>query len=430
MSVKINKLEIENVKRVKAVALEPSGKGLSIIGGDNGQGKTSVLDAIAWALGGNRFKPSQPARQDSVVPPLMRVTMSNGLIVERKGDKGTLKVTDPTGQKAGQALLDTFVEELALNLPAFMAASDKDKAATLLNIIGVGDQLADLEARERQLYQERTFVGRLAESKKAHASEMEFYPNVPDAPVSASELLERHQAILSRNAQRRQWRMEYDAILEDRVAQEEKIEALSRQLHEAKERLVTLDERAKQASKSPNELKLESTEEIELDIRNIEEINRRVRANLDREKAEEDAKAAADQYDELTARIEDVRNKKAALLDGAKLPLSGLTVEDGRLLYNGQAWDNMSGSDQLIVATAIVKELNPECGFVLMDKLEQMDRRTLNRFGDWLNDQDLQVIATRVSTGDECSIIIEDGYSIAKREDVLDAPLKDWKGGF
>lgn len=58
MSVKINSLEIENVKRIKAVKLEPSANGLTIIGGNNNQGKTSVLDAIAWALGGDKYKPT------------------------------------------------------------------------------------------------------------------------------------------------------------------------------------------------------------------------------------------------------------------------------------------------------------------------------------------------------------------------------------
>ena len=56
MSVKINKLEIENVKRIKAVKLEPTANGLTVIGGRNNQGKTSVLDSIAWALGGEKFQ--------------------------------------------------------------------------------------------------------------------------------------------------------------------------------------------------------------------------------------------------------------------------------------------------------------------------------------------------------------------------------------
>ena len=76
----------------------------------------------------------------------------------------------------------------------------------------------------------------------------------------------------------------------------------------------------------------------------------------------------------------------------------------------------MSGSEQLRVATAIVRKLNPDCGFVLLDKLEQMDSSTLQAFGQWLEQEGLQAIATRVSTGDECSILIEDGYSVFPTE--------------
>lgn len=54
-AMKINRLEIENVKRIKAVKLEPTANGLTIVGGNNNQGKTSVLDSIAWALGGVLF---------------------------------------------------------------------------------------------------------------------------------------------------------------------------------------------------------------------------------------------------------------------------------------------------------------------------------------------------------------------------------------
>ena len=78
------------------------------------------------------------------------------------------------------------------------------------------------------------------------------------------------------------------------------------------------------------------------------------------------------------------------------------------------------------VGVAIVRKLNPKCGFVLLDKLEQMDMDTLNEFGVWLQQERLQVIATRVSTGDECSIIIEDGYSKPNEPEV---PTPSWKAG-
>lgn len=143
-SIKINKLEIENVKRVKAVKIEPTENGLTVIGGNNNQGKTSVLDAIAWALGGEKFRPSMAKNNDSVIPPHLHIVLNNGLVVERKGKNSDLRVTDPEGNKGGQQLLNEFVEHLALNLPKFMENSSREKADILLRIIGVGDSLAAL----------------------------------------------------------------------------------------------------------------------------------------------------------------------------------------------------------------------------------------------------------------------------------------------
>lgn len=85
----------------------------------------------------------------------------------------------------------------------------------------------------------------------------------------------------------------------------------------------------------------------------------------------------------------------------------------------------MSGSEQLIVGTSIAAALQPACGFVLLDKLEQLDRETLDSFGEWLTDNGLQAIATRVSDGDECSIIIEDG---TVKSEMKKAPTK-WTAG-
>ena len=145
MSVKINTFELENVKRIKAVAVEPTADGLTVIGGRNNQGKTSVLDAIAWALGGAKYKPSEPHREGSMLPPSLKVTLSNGLIVERKGKNSELRVIDPNGNKAGQKLLDSFIEQLALDIPKFMESTSKEKANILLQILGIGEKLIEID---------------------------------------------------------------------------------------------------------------------------------------------------------------------------------------------------------------------------------------------------------------------------------------------
>ena len=402
MSVKINCLEVENTKRVKAVSMMPAESGLTIVGGRNNQGKTSVLDAIAWALGGDRFKPTTPQREGSVLPPSLRVTLSNGIIVERKGKNSALTVTDPQGHKGGQQLLNEFVEQLALDLPKFMAASDREKADTLLHIIGVGVQLKQLERTETDVYNRRHAIGQIADQKAKFAQEMTSYPDAPDDLVSAADLIRRQQDILARNGENQRLRAQRDELEAAATMIQQQLNALLQRQAQVLADLET-------AKKSADDLHDESTAALEQSILQVEQINIKVRANMDKAKAEDDAKEYGNQYVTLTAELEQARSDKRALLDGAALPLEGLSVEDEKLTYHGQTWDGMSGSDQLKVATAIVRKLNPNCGFVLMDKLEQMDLDTLQAFGDWLREEGLQAIATRVSTGAECQLIIEDG---------------------
>ena len=425
--VTINKLEIENVKRVKAVKLEPSATGLTIVGGNNNQGKTSVLDAIAWALGGNKFKPSQAQREGSTIPPSLKITLSNGLIVERSGKNSTLKVIDPSGNKAGQNLLDSFVEELAINLPKFMEQTSKEKAKTLLQIIGVGPQLVELEMQEKAKYDERHAIGVIADQKEKFAKEQPYYPDAPKELVSIAELIQQQQAILAKNGENARKRQNLDVIENDYNFTLAKVQRLEKELEEARAKEQALAQDLDIARKDVSVLVDESTQEIEDSIANIEQINLKVRANFDKDKAEEDAKGYREQYKELDNVIADIRKQKTDLLTNADLPLPGLSVDDGELLYLGQRWDNMSGSQQLQVATAIVRKLKPECGFVLIDKLEQMDQLTLQEFGAWLEQEGLQAIATRVSTGDECSILIEDGYSV--KPEMKQIP-ETWKNGF
>ena len=424
--IKINKLELENVKKIKAVALTPSANGLTIIGGNNAQGKTSVLDAICWALGGNKYKPSNPQNDASVIPPNLNITLSNGLVVERTGKNSTLKVTDPNGNKGGQQLLDEFIEQLAIDLPKFMESSSKDKANTLLQIIGVGEQLALLEKEEKELYNERLAIGRIADQKKKFAKEQEYYQDAPKDLVSPSELIQKQQEILAKNGENQRKRENVARIEKDVAFLNREVDSLRFKLEGKEEELESALADLEIAKKDAIDLIDESTEELEQSIANIDEINRKVRANLDKEKAEDEAREYERQYESLTCKITEVRDSKTELLKGAQLPLEGLSVEDGELTYNNQKWDNMSGAERLKVSTAIVRKLNPKCGFVLLDKLECMDMDTLNEFGRWLEDEGLQAIATRVSTGDECSIIIEDGYV---KEEKAKEPTTTWKAG-
>ena len=240
------------------------------------------------------------------------------------------------------------------------------------------------------------------------------------------------QEILARNGENQRLRQnlagleEKARVLADRRTQlEQTLALLVKEQDEVNESLCT-------ARKSAENLQDESTAELEASIRGIEETNRKVRANLEKSRAEDEAARYASDFDKLTEAITQKRADRMALLNGADLPLPELSVEDGALTYKGKHWRDMSGSDQLRVAAAIVRRLNPDCGFVLLDKLEQMDMTTLTEFGRWLEAEHLQAIATRVSTGSECQIIIEDGMVKDAEPPVTEKPQpRSWtKGAF
>lgn len=224
------------------------------------------------------------------------------------------------------------------------------------------------------------------------------YPDAPKELVSAAELMRQQQEILARNGENQKKRTDLAHLQDKKDTLEQAVAALEKEIERKRQALDTATKEVEIASKSVEDLVDESTAELEESIANIEETNRRVRANLDKEKAEDEAREYRSQYDGLTTKIEETRKEKIGLLGDADLPLEGLLVEDGSLTYKGQRLDNMAGSEQLIVATAIVRKLNPNCGFVLLDKLEQMDLDTLDEFGRWLEAEGLQAIATRVST--------------------------------
>lgn len=410
MTVKITSFEAENVKRIKAVQLEPSPTGLTVIGGRNNQGKTSVLDAIAWALGGNKLKPSDPHRAGSVADPEIKITLSNGLVVERKGKKSDLKVTDPSGKKSGQSLLDSLVGEMALNIPKFMEMNSKDKARAMLQRMGISAELAAIDKEREDLATERLVIGRQARAKEEALKTMERYPEVGDELWSASQLIEQQQAILLKNAENARKRTMIQQLEQDFKRLNADIEAQEARLTQMKNSRSKLMSDLEIAKKDAMDLYDESTEELQKNIAEVDLHNQQVRANQSYKQAEQQAEELRNYHKSINCNVMDLEKKRLALLQGANLPLPGLSVnESAELIYNGQRWDNMSASDQLKVAAAICQEMNPNCGFVLMDKLEQMDQQTMAEFSQWLESRGLQVIATRVSTGDECSIIIEDG---------------------
>lgn len=426
--VRITSLEVENVKRVRAVTLEPSDTGLTVIGGRNGQGKTSVLDAVMWTLGGDRFRPTAPLR-DGADKIATKIELTNGLVAERRGEGGgVLKVTDTTGKRGGQALLNEFVSVFALDLPKFINASATEKAQMLLaQYPGLGAELQRLNVEHKRIYDERLTLGRIAEQKAKYAAELAYHADAPDELLTGAQMTAKMQdalAVNAKNAELRrrvgQARTDADRAQQDVSKQQSRVAELESRLAEERQRLgeaqtraLALEQDAKTAALAVTALVDADTTALQSELERIDTINAAVRANMDKRRAEDEAEELGKQYHEQTAALETVRAARLRLLASIELPLPDLSIdEEGELVYRARRWDCMSGAEQLRVAVAICGKIKPECGFVLLDGLERMDVMQLREFGEWLRERDMQAIGTRVSVGGECSIVIEDGAAL------------------
>lgn len=421
--VKVLSFEVENFKRVNLVRVECALDGLTILGGKNRQGKSTNLDAICAALGGERFSPSHPIKEGGKQRAVVTVELSNGVTAKRiYTPSGSRLEVAGGGGETSQELLNKFVSAFALDLSRFMNASDKEKARILLEIIGV--DLQPYDEKEAKLYQERENVGRLERRAKGHADSLPFHEAAGTELHTAESLMQQLQAVVTHNAKNREIRENLGRAERDMQTAAEDAEEAVAKVAELQDKLRMAEKAANAAGKTLIEKRRavdaakdtvtalpadEDDAAIRAKLTEIEEVNALVRANLEREKALGEVDGYHAEYSALSAQIEAVRTERAALLDGADMPLDGLSVEAGVLTYNGQPWDCMSHAEQLIAATAIVRKLNPNMGFVLVDKLEAMDLDTLQEYDAWLKSEGLQTISTRVSTGGECSLIIEDG---------------------
>lgn len=409
MSVHLVTIQVENFKRVLVFRVTPTPKGLTVIGGANGSGKTTVLDAIVYALGGEKRKPSEAKNRDSKKPPHIRLELSNGLIVTRQGKNSSLTVTDPKGLRGGQGVLEKFVEALALDLPKFMQANTKEKAKTLLKIIGVGDKLDELDEREKALIANRLIAGREFKSADGALDHLVEPEDPGEQPVSMAALIDEIGKANDLESTVESLRLECtdnglgQQGAKDRIKElKEKIATNQATLTRLSGERVALDVRI-------NDIKVPDVGPLKEKLANAETTNERVRETGRYLEMKADAEEKRLKHDGLEKSVEKVRSERQELLASAKMPLDDLTLENGELVYKGSKWDGMSSADQLKVAAGIAMSLNPKCGFVLIDKLEQMDLETLEEFGKWAETVGIQIIATRVSTGKECSIIIEDG---------------------
>lgn len=411
---KIIKLEVENVKRVNAVMIEPNGA-VTVIGGRNGQGKTSVLDSIEYALGG---KPDaeRPIRDGNDKARI--VVETEDLIVTRvfTASGSRLEVTGRDGRsyKRPQDMLDKMVGKLAFDPLGFSRMDGKAQAETLRGLLGV--DFSELDSERKAVFDQRTDCNRELKNLAAQVAALPNHPDAPDFEVSVSDLTEEYERRIKINRMNAEERKKLEGYIESEAKYAEAIARTEAEICELKELLASQSELHAELVKKVNvfgdyikRLSDENTDEIREQIRNAESINVKVRENHLRADLEHTHKVRASDVAALSGRIDEIDRIKADTLAKSKFPVDGLAFDENGVTFCGIPFKQCSSAEQLRVSVAMGLAMNPELRLILIRDGSLLDYESLQMIADMAGQANAQIIIERVGEGAECSVIIEDG---------------------
>lgn len=415
--MKIIRLQASNIKKLSAINIAPDGNVVTLAG-DNGAGKSSVLDAIAYALGGTSGVCAQPIRRGESEAEI--VCQLDGLTVTRRFNAGgsILKVEDADGkrQSSPQAILDKLVGNLAFDPLEFARKKESEQAETLRRLVGI--DFNTLDAEKVRVYNERLIVGREVDVLKGKLAGVTITGTVPTEEISVEELSQKLKAAQALNldnaGKRSQHQQCVNAVENARRERHEIFVEISRLQELLKVKEANFSDRAAEEQKSKaviDTLVDADCTPLHKQLTVADATNSGIRIARAHEAQTNDCKAKSAIYDTATARIAEIDEEKKRLLASAKFPLPELGFsESGRVTYNSFPFAQASDGEKLRVSVAIGMALNPKLRVIFIRDGSLLDTNGLKVVAELASAHDYQVWLEDARSSDPTAVIIEDGH--------------------
>lgn len=397
---KIVRLEAENIKRLKAVAIEPGDDPVVVISGRNAAGKSSVLDAIALALaGGAASKLTQRPIRDGETSAHVTLDLGDFTVTRTwEGDKTTLKVMSKDGARYGkpQNFLDEKLGALSFDPLAFTTMEPKKQLATLLALVDLPFDPAEVASRRLGIYEERTEVGRRVKALQGALDGVERPSGAIPVETSAAEAVDAYAAASAQHGEYQALWDRADAMAKELAELEARVEARKAELHDLNHRMLQMGE-------------LPDLDALKASLDTVEERNEGIRAQkVDAERwGLLDAEGA--HYKKLTAALDQLDANKAKALSEAKMPIEGLAFDEEGVTYQGLPFAQASAAEQLRVSLAMALAMNPDIRVVRITDGSLLDGANMELVAKMAAEAGAQVWLERVSDEGEIGVVIEDG---------------------
>jgi len=428
---KVIALKVENIKGVQAIEITPDPNVVKL-SGDNGAGKSTIMDSIAYAIGGKRLIPEQPLRKGKDEGEISVELETLKVIRQFKRKDGgyttRLKVIAKDGHtlRNPQEVLNELIGQLTFDPMEFCEMSEREQYEVMQKLIDLGFDPEEWQAEYERLYDKRHEAGRDMRSVERNLENLTYDKDAPDELVSVSKLTdELNQALqaedafreLQREANHKAEKQNEAARYLDDITGE--IAELEKKLIELKtkrevfntETLPKIAEQFKVADKAMMEAKkqLPDIDDIQRKLADSEAINERIRQKKRWHEIKAEAKAKREAHEDIERELHAHEKKKRDAIEAAKFPVDGLAFGDNLLLYNGIPVKQASDGEQIKISALIGMAMNPELRVLFIRKASLISDKNFVVIDELAHEHDFQVWLEYVDTSGEIGIYIEDG---------------------
>lgn len=394
----VKHISVRNFKKIKEVDLHPP-QHTVWLGGWNGNGKSSLLDALWWALAGPKAGVDNPIREGAAGAEVI-ADLGDYTVVrkQRVGGKSTVALKTDAGHeiKSPQTTLDSLMGRYSFDPMKFAGEKGKQQVDSLLEVADLPFDLAQLDADRQALFDQRTKVG---QQGKAIGTLPELHPDIPDAEQSAGELVRQIQAAQEQHRHNAA-RIAAQEQLRDSIAETEAW------LVNAKTELASIDSEVLALPAAGD------VESLQQQLETVEATNTLVRENasIRERKVTQDTLRA--QYDDLTAGIAKIDKTKAEGVAAANLP-AGLGFNETGVTLNGVSFTDANTAEKIRASVAMAVAANPDLRVGRITDGSLLDPSSLELLGQLAEENDFQLwielVGTQTNGGLAIEFILEDG---------------------
>jgi DNA repair exonuclease SbcCD ATPase subunit len=400
--MKIVKLTSENIKKLKAVEIEPT-EALVKITGKNAQGKTSVLDSILYALAGKKAIPEMPIRNGEENA---KITLDLGeIVVERSFTQNNsyLKVTTKEGAEypKAQEKLSGLVKNISFDPLEFANKNSSEQVNILTALLGIHDQLAEIDREYEESYSERTVSNRKLKDATAKLN-----VEKPEDKYFTMEKID----IASVSDELESEREKYQTI----KTTEADIEEVNNEIKDLEESI----KKCRGEKDRLEKLKVELDKEFDMDkgkqlkekLDSATEINEYIMKAEAYKQQEEEVHEMENESKQWDDKIKDNRERRAEIIGNSEMPIENLGINmEGIVTYNDIPFDQLSGAERLKVSLSVAMAMNPELRVIRILDGSLLDEDNLQVIGEMAKENDYQVWIEIVDSTGEVGFYIEEG---------------------